>query len=111
MDVGVGVEVALGSGLLVGVGVGVDVGVGVEVAFGAGLLVGVGIGVGREVAVGAGVAVFVGVGVSVGVWAEMASTVCWTRTATVASASISGVAVSLGGAAAMAAWTVASISG
>ncbi len=69
------------------------------------------VGVGGEVDVGKGVAVLVGVGVLVGVWAEIASTVRWTRTATVASASISGMAVSLASAAAMAAWTVASILG
>ena len=105
VNVGGGVDVALGSRLLVGVGIGVSV----EVALGSGLLAGVGAGVGREVAVGTEVAVFPRTGELASVWAEMASTVRRTRTATVASASISGMAVSLGSAAGTAAWTVASI--
>ena len=98
---------ALGCGLFVGGGV--------EIALGCGPLVGAGngvsVGVGREVAAGNGLAVLVGVWESVGACVDMALTICRTRTATVASASISGVAVSLGGAATTAAWALASKSG
>jgi len=68
MVVEVGIGVAVGAGVTVGVdtgvavGAGVTVGVGIGVAVGAGVTVGVGIGV----AVGAGVTVGVGTGVAVG---------------------------------------------
>ena len=101
----------MGSGLLVVVGTGVNVGGGVEVALGIDVNVGVGAGVGREVVVGTEVSAFPRTGELARVWAEMASTVRRTRTATVASASISGMAVSLGSAAGTAAGTVASILG
>ena len=71
MDVGSGLGVEVGSGVLVGVGCGVNVGSGVGVGVGSGVLVGVGCGVdvGSEVGVGvgSGVLVSVGRGVNVGV--------------------------------------------
>jgi len=68
-EVGVGVDVAAGGGVFVGVGVavGVDVGPGVFVGVGVGVLVAVGVGVKVPVGVGVVVNVAVGVGVVVGV--------------------------------------------
>ena len=79
---------SVGAGVDRGVRVGVGVTVGHAVAVGTGVAVAVGIRVGTAVGVGTGE--YVGYGVDVG----MASTVCRTRTLTVASTSGTGEAVS-----------------
>lgn len=68
MAVALGIGVAVGSGVTVGVGIGVAVGSGVTVGVGTGVAVGSGVtvGVGTGVAVGSGVAVGVGTVVAVG---------------------------------------------
>ena len=111
--VGVLVGTRVGVGAAVGVSVGIAVGMGVPVGVLVGTVVGVGIAAGT-VGVGVGVGVPVCVAVFVGVGAR-ASIVAWTLArmlaCIVAWASGVGVGVSVGIAEAMAACTVASMSG
>ena len=67
VGVGVGIAVAVGVGIAVAVGAGIAVGVGVGIAVADGTVVGVGVAVGIAVAVGAGIAVAVGAGTAVAV--------------------------------------------
>ena len=67
VGVGVGIAVAVGVGIAVAVGAGRAVGVGVGIAVADGTVVGVGVAVGIAVAVGAGIAVAVGAGTAVAV--------------------------------------------